>query len=257
MCSLYNVGMSVPFRDYFSAQSNQYAKYRPTYPLELFEFLASVVEKHDLAWDCGTGSGQAAVGLARYFDHVIATDASADQLRNAFQDPKVEYRQARGEDSGLDSASVDLVTVAQALHWFDLDDFYAEVRRCVKSGGVIAVWGYALSRVNAELDAIFDRFYYETVGPYWPQQRVHMDTGYTALPFPFKALSAPEFKIEVSWDLSDLLAYLRTWSPVQRYIEAHGSDPVLLVEEELGQAWGDPQAKRVVTFPVFMRVGKV
>ncbi|MEO5953410.1 MAG: class I SAM-dependent methyltransferase [Chloroflexia bacterium] len=249
--------MSVPFRDYFSAQSNQYAKYRPTYPPELFEFLASVVEKHELAWDCGTGNGQAAIGLAMFFERVIATDPSADQLRNAFRNPKVEYRQARGEDSGLEGGSVDMVTVAQALHWFEVEDFYKEVRRCVKPGGTIAIWGYALSRVSDELDVILDRFYYETVGPYWPKQREHMDAAYRSLSFPFEELVAPEFRIEVMWDLGDMVAYLRTWSPVQRYIEAHGEDPVVIVEEELEEIWGDPLEKRAVGFPVFMRVGMV
>jgi SAM-dependent methyltransferase len=244
------------FKDYFSVQADEYARRRPTYPPELFQYLASVAPAHVLAWDCGTGNGQAARGLAPYFDHVIATDASADQLRNAFPDPKVEYRHAHAEDSGLIANTVDLVTVAQALHWFDLDSFYPEVQRTLKPGGVIAVWGYGLTNVDPDIDNIIHHFYSDTVGPYWPKERTHVDVAYQSLPFPFAEFDSPPLAIHLNWDLSDMLAYLRTWSPVRRYIEAHGKDPVDLIEAALRSAWGNDTDQKPVTFPIFIRIGR-
>ncbi len=244
------------FKDYFSAQSDEYARRRPHYPARLFEYVASVAAGHELAWDCGTGNGQAAVGLADYFEHVIATDPSSAQLRNAFAHPKVEYREARAEGSGLDSGTVDLITVAQALHWFDLERFFEEAHRTLKKDGVLAVWAYALCRIGGDIDRIIDRFYYETVGPYWPRERKYVDEGYSSFAFPFREIEPPQFSIELEWDLSDMLAYLRTWSPVRRYIEARGSDPVDLVEGELAEAWGDAEERKMTFWPIFMRIGR-
>jgi SAM-dependent methyltransferase len=243
------------FKDHFSAHADEYARRRPHYPPELFEYLGSVVAGHELAWDCGTGNGQAAVGLAPYFERVIATDPSADQLRNAFAHPKVEYRQARAEDSGLDSASFDLVTVAQALHWFDMDLFYAEARRTLKPEGLLAVWAYALCKCKPEVDRIIDNFYYETVGPYWPRERKYVDEGYRTLSFPFDEIEPRRVEIALDWDLDDMLGYLRTWSPTRRYIERHGTDPVSLIERELAEAWGEPGERRRVVWPINMRIG--
>lgn len=244
------------FKDHFSAHADEYARRRPGYPPELFEWLASVAPANDLAWDCGTGNGQAAVGLAAYFNHVIATDPSADQLRNAFHHPHVEYRLAPAESSGLDSVSLDLVTVAQAIHWFDLDLFYREVHRTLKPGGVLAAWAYALCRVTPEIDSAIDTFYWETVGPYWPSERKLVDEGYRTIAFPFEEIEPPQFNIELDWTLEDMLGYLRTWSPVRRYIEAHGIDPADLLQPELASAWGSTDEVRQVTFPIFMRIGR-
>lgn len=243
------------FKDYFSQQADEYALRRPRYPHALFEWLASISPARDLAWDCGTGNGQAATGLAEHFAQIIATDASADQLRNAFAHPNVEYRLARAEDSGLGEASIDLVTVAQAVHWFDLDAFYAEVKRVLRPNGVLAIWSYPICHVSPEIDPIMEHFYYETVGPYWPRERVHVDDGYKSLPFPFHEIEAPPFTTDLLWDLADLGAYLRTWSPVRRYVEAHNTDPVLLIEDELKQVWGDPTERKQVRFPLNIRVG--
>lgn len=244
------------FKDYFSAQADEYARRRPQYPSSLFAYLASVVHEQELAWDCGTGNGQAALGLAPYFDRVIATDPSADQLRNAFAHPKVEYRQVRAEESGLESGKFDLVTAAQAVHWFDLGLFFGEAHRTLKPEGVIAVWTYALCRTTPEIDQIIDTFYYETVGPYWPRERQHVDDGYRNISFPFAEFKAPGFEIEVEWDLGDMLGFLGTWSPTRRYMEAQGTDPVGVVEGELRPAWGDPLEKKRVVFPIHMRIGR-
>jgi SAM-dependent methyltransferase len=246
----------VTFKDYFSQHASSYARYRPHYPPALFEYLASLPAEHDLAWDCGTGNGQAAAGLTPYFARVIATDASPEQISNAVPHEKVTYRVAPAESVGLDTASVDLVTVAQAVHWFDLPVFFGEARRALKPGGAIAVWAYGLSSITPALDPMVDRFYFETVGPYWPPERRLVDDGYRSLAFPFDEIEPPEFTIELSWTLADLLGYLRTWSPTRRFIEAHGRDPVDDLEGEVALAWGDPGKERPVRWPIFMRVGR-
>ena len=251
---MYNRGMV--FKDYFSGHSAEYARSRPQYPPDLFEYLSSVAKEHDVAWDCGTGNGQAAVGLAPYFDRVIATDPSAGQLRNAFQHPKVGYKQAPAEESGLDSASIDLVTVAQALHWFDTVRFFEEVRRVLKPGGVVAVWAYTLCKITPEVDRIVDDFYYNVVGPYWPPERRLVEEKYRTVDFPFDEFEAPSFTIDLDWDLSDMMGYLQTWSPVRRYLEAHASDPTELIAERLAVAWGEPQERKHVVFPIEMRIGR-
>lgn len=243
------------FKDYFSAQADEYARRRPGYPNALFEWLASLSVEHDLAWDCGTGNGQAAIGIAPYFAQVVATDPSSDQLRNAFPHPRVTYRQAPAEDSGIQSGSVDLVTVAQAVHWFDLDRFFSEVERVLKPGGVCAVWCYIMCRVSPEIDRIVDNFYFEVVGPYWPRERAIVDDGYRSLRFPFREVEPPEFAINLDWSLADMFGYLATWSPVRRYIEANGHNPIDLIANALTDAWGAPDEQRAVVWPIKMRVG--
>jgi len=243
------------FKDHFSKQASAYARHRPHYPPELFAYLASITPAHHLAWDCGTGNGQAALGLAPYFDRVLATDPSEEQLRNAFQNDKIIYRQAPAEDPGIEAHLVDLITVAQALHWFDIDRFFEQVKLVLVPGGVIAVWCYALCRIGPELDLIIDRFYFETVGPYWPQERKLVDDAYATILFPFAELQSPTFSIALHWTLDDLLGYLRTWSPTRRFIERNGFDPVALIEDELASAWGNPKRERTVVWPIHMRVG--
>jgi SAM-dependent methyltransferase len=243
------------FKDHFSSHAADYARSRPTYPPELFEFVASLPAERNLAWDAGTGNGQAAVGLAAHFDRVTATDPSEEQLRSAFAHERVDYRRAPAEDSGLDDRSVDAVTVAQAAHWFDLDRFYGEVGRVLKPGGAIAIWCYILTRVSPEIDDVIDRYYYDTVGPYWPKERKLVDDGYASLPFPFDEVPAPEMQIRLRWTLGDMIAYLRTWSPTRLYIKATGVDPVTLVEPELSAAWGAPEVPRDVMWPIRMRAG--
>lgn len=243
------------FKDHFSVHAAEYARSRPTYPPELFAFVASLPRERALAWDVGTGNGQAAVGMAAHFDRVIATDPSEEQLRSAFPHPKVEYRRAPAEDSGLVPRSVDAVTVAQAAHWFDLDRFYAEVRRVLEPGGAIAIWCYTLTRVSPEIDAVIDRYYFETVGPYWPRERRLVDDGYASLPFPFDEVPTPDLEISLPWTLAGMLAYLRTWSPTRLFAQANGYDPVEAVAPELAAVWDAPDTPRAVRFPIKMRAG--
>lgn len=243
------------FKDYFSKQASIYSRYRPHYPQALFEYLALVAPGRDTAWDCGTGNGQAALGLTPYFRQVIATDPSEEQLRNAFPHEKIIYRQAQAEDPGIEPRSVDLITVAQAIHWFDIERFYEQAKRALKPNGVLAAWCYALTRITPEIDRITDRFYYETVGPYWPEERKLVDDGYVSLPFPFDEMQAPPISIELTWSLDDLLGYFRTWSPTRRFIEQNGRDPVDDIAGELASAWGDEDERRA-HLPISMRIGR-
>lgn len=243
------------FKDHFSGHASQYAQARPGYPDELFSWLASLCESNALAWDCATGSGQAARQLAAHFGHVIATDASAAQIESAMATPGVEYRVAAAENSGFEDGSADLVTVAQALHWFTLDAFYAQVRRVLKPDGVLAVWGYHLTRVSPAIDAVIDMFDAAIVGPYWPAERRHIDSRYRDLPFPFAPIEAPEFAMQLQWKRRQFLDYIGTWSAVQRYRAAKGHDPLVWLENELAAFW-DADETLVIAWPMFFRVGR-
>ncbi|MCC6748324.1 MAG: class I SAM-dependent methyltransferase [Deltaproteobacteria bacterium] len=244
------------FKDHFSGHAGAYAAARPRYPAELFAELAARVASHALAWDVGTGNGQAAVGLAAHFDRVWATDASAEQLARAEPHARVTYRVAPAEASGLADAQVDLVTVAQALHWFELDAFYAEVRRVLRPSGCLAAWCYARCQVEGALGAALDAFYDEVVGPYWPPERRHVEAGYRTLPFPFAEEETPELALSVRWRLQELLAYVETWSALQRYRAARGEDPLLALAATLAPLWGEAEQPRAIVFPIFVRLGR-
>jgi SAM-dependent methyltransferase len=242
------------FKDHFSKQAADYAKFRPCYPQELFKYLESIGPSRQLAWDCGTGNGQAAIGLASVFDRVIATDASDKQIANAQSHERVEYRVAPAENSGIKSGTVDLIMVAQALHWFDLDRFYAEARRVLKPDGVFAASAYNLLHIEPAIDEVVNRYYYDVVGPFWPPERKLVEN-FGALPFPFHEIDPPEFEMTAQWDLEHLVGYLRSWSSTQRFISAKGGDPLKHIADELRGAWGDPQQMRKVIWPLILRVG--
>jgi SAM-dependent methyltransferase len=212
------------FKDHFSANAIGYAASRPDYPAELFAFLAGTVDRHELAWDCATGNGQAARGLAAHFRAVVATDASARQIENALPRRGVSYRVAPAEMSGLAAASVDLLTVAQAVHWFDLPLFYAEVERVLRPGGVLALWCYERLRVDPAIDPLIESFYMDTLGPYWPPERRWVESGYRDLPFPFAELPVPAFEMRAEWTLDQVLGYVATWSALQAYRAALHQD---------------------------------
>jgi SAM-dependent methyltransferase len=233
------------FKDHFSKQAADYAKFRPGYPRELFDYLASIAPSRELAWDCGTGNGQAAVGLASVFDRVIA---------NAQPHERVEYRVAAAENSGIKSGTVDLIMVAQALHWFDLDRFYAEARRVLKPNGVLAASAYNLFRVEPAIDEIVDRYYSEVVGPFWPPERKLVEN-FADLPFALHEIEPRKFEMTAQWNLDHLVGCLRTWSSTQRFISARGSDPLQEINDDLRSAWGDPQQTRRVMWPLVLRIG--
>lgn len=249
--------MSSKFSDHFAPVAGTYADFRPRYPQALFSWLASLVLRHDLAWDCAAGSGQASVDLASHFERVVATDASRAQIEAAAPHPRVEYRVAPAEASGLPDASVDLVTVAQALHWFDLAGFYAEVGRVLHPSGVLAVWTYGVLNVEGTaVDALVQHFYHDTVGPYWPAERAHVEDGYRSLSFPWTEIAPPSFSMEAYWTLPQLLGYFRSWSATGRFIKARGYDPVVPLEQQMIPLWKAPESRRMVRWPLSLRVGR-
>jgi SAM-dependent methyltransferase len=245
------------FKDHFSRHADDYARYRPDYPGALFEFLANTVTSRETAWDCGTGNGQAALGLAAYFDRVIATDPSAEQIRMAVAHEKISYRVAPAEQTEIPSHTVDLVTVAQAAHWFDMERFYQETRRVLKSDGMLALWCYGLTRINPAVDQVVQHYYANIVGPYWPPERRYIDEKYATLPFPFAELPAPEFYMQAEWDLNEFMGYLHTWSATQRFQEKHEQNPLDIVHWIMVQAWGEPRARQTVRWPIYLRLGRL
>ena len=242
------------FRDHFSRDSKGYAEYRPTYPVDLFAWLATVSPGKRLAWDVGTGNGQAALALADLFEHVIASDPSEKQIDAATRHPAIEYRLG-GESAGLEDASADLITVAQALHWFDRHRFWNEVRRTSRQRGVIAVWCYELQQVSSEIDEVINRFYRETLDGYWAGERKLVESGYRTIEFPFEELEVPRFAMTTEWTLDQEVGYLGTWSAVGKYRKETGEDPIPRVGSELARLWG--AGTRRIDWPLSVRAGRM
>jgi len=208
-----------------------------------------------VAWDCAAGNGQATLPLAKHFAEVVATDASAEQLAEMPDDPRIRRYAAPAEASGLADTSVDLVTVAQALHWLELSQFWNEARRVLTEGGILAAWCYGIQRVDdVEVDRRLQTFYHSVVGPYWPPERRLVETGYGTIDFPFEELTPPAFDMALDWKLADLAAYIRTWSATNRFVRERGFDPVAGFEQELAPLWG--AGTRRVRWPLSLRVGR-
>ncbi len=242
-------------RDYFSVQSGRYRECRPTYPDGLFRYLTRACRRRELAWDVATGNGHAAEGLAAHFQQVYATDVSRNQILNAVELPNILYEVADERFPTLKKRSVDLVTVAQALHWLDTDAFYPEVRRVLKKYGVLACWAYQLPSVCPEVDNLLAHFYGETLGPYWHPARKLVDLGYRTIHIPFREMQTPRFEIRLNWNLIQFLGYLETWSAVKHYSEREGRNPLQEYREQFEHAWGNPEYERPVTWPIVLKMG--
>jgi SAM-dependent methyltransferase len=242
------------FKDHFSQHASRYARYRPDYPPQLFDYLATLTSQHEVALDCATGSGQAAIGLARHFERVIATDGSVAQLRNAQAHPHIAYLGNLAEQPALRNASVDLAAAAQAAHWFDHARFHPEMRRVLRAGGALALWTYGVAIVAPEIDVVVGRFYRDVVGPYWPPERRHVENAYRDLPFPWNDVAAPAFELRLDWALDDFLGYVGTWSAAQRYTKVSGSDPLPGLRDQIAALWGS--GSRQVVWPLHLRVGR-
>lgn len=260
------------FHDHFSGHAEDYAAHRPTYPPELADWLAELAPRTSLAWEAGCGSGQLSVALAERFDRVIATDASAEQLARAARHPRVEYVRARAEDGGLpddnvepapgpgEPTNIDLAVAAQAAHWFDIEAYFAEIRRVAAPGTAVALVSYGPTRISAELDPIFEEFRVDTLAPHWPPQRRHVEDGYRSLPFPFDEVPAsdlPELEIRREWTLEELLAYVRTWSALRGLEPPKAREMVEHLRRRMAPAWGSEGERRVVTWPLALRAGYV
>jgi SAM-dependent methyltransferase len=245
------------FTDRFGAVARDYARYRPRYPRALFDLLAARSAGHTLAWDCACGTGQATIGLAERYSHVLATDASAAQLAQAPVVANVEWRVARAEDSGLPSASVDLVCVAQALHWLPYAAFYAEVDRVLRPGGVLAVVCYGRMTVDAPaVERLVQQYYDETVGAYWPPERHTLEQAYRDVPQPYPLEPTPALEMIEDWQALALLGYLRSWSATTAFIAARAYDPVNALVPVLAQAWPASAESVRIRWPLQVLLGR-
>lgn len=247
--------MGITFKDHFSGHAAAYASFRPRYPNEFFKWLMSLTTRRDNVWDCGTGNGQAAIQLAKYFDAVIATDASAQQIAQAQSHPKIRYYVEPAERTQAESNSMDMITVAASIHWFDMNAFYDEVNRVARPNAILAVWAYDRVKISGEIDALVDRLYYDIAGPYWPKERRWVEEQYRTIPFPFEEIEAPPFFIRHELTVDDFIGYLGTWSSVQSYKKTLGKDPVDLIANEMRNFWHSK--KREVEWPMFMRIGRI
>jgi SAM-dependent methyltransferase len=244
------------FPDHFSDRATGYARYRPSYPIEVVDHLAALAPGRKLAWDAGCGSGQLSVLLAERFDRVLATDASGEQLARAAPHPRVEYVESLAHESGLQDASVDLATAAQAAHWFELDRYFAEVERVVRPRGIVGLISYGMASTGSEADRVMARFHEEVLDPCWPPERRHVEEGYRSLPFPFDPLGAPPFVMEARWTGEEFLGYLETWSTMRKLEQEDGRERIDAFREEFLRAWGSVGRRRV-QWPLALRVGRV
>ena len=245
------------FKDHFSKGSEGYATYRPSYPLDLIDKLAELCAAQNRVLDCGCGTGQLSALLAERFDEVIATDASSAQIAKAKKKDNVIYRTALAEQSGLADESVDLITVAQAAHWLNLEKFYKEVTRIARPNGILALITYGVLHVEGAVDALVQQFYYQTIAPYWPAERQHVENGYQSLPFPFAEIKVPTVNMQEFWSLDELIGYFNTWSAVKEAKKVLGFNPVDQLRVVLLPEWGHPETKKKVTWPLSIRAGKI
>ena len=253
----YSVSL-VKFPDHFSGVASDYVAFRPQYPAELFEWLASICPRHEVAWDCACGSGQASGSLASHFGRVVGTDASATQVAVAKETETTRFVVATSEQAPLADNAVDLVAVAAALHWFVGETFFAEVRRIVRSGGVFAAWSYGMPNVESyEVESVVNAFINGLLGPYWPPEIRMVLDGYTSIDLPFEELGAPAFELQVEWPLGRFLGFARTWSAVGRYVEERGEDPVTKLAAELEELWGSSGDPLPVSYRLDLRAGSV
>ena len=241
-------------KDNFSEQSKAYAQFRPHYPKELFEYLFTLVNAKDSAWDCGTGNGQVAGVLADHFKNVYATDISQQQLNEAVRKNNIHYSVQPAEKTSFADNQFDLITIAQAIHWFQFDAFYTEAKRTLRPEGLIAAIGYGLVQTEKPLQEIINHFYTKIIGPYWDAERHYIDEGLQTIPFPFQEIEMPAFEMAYQWTFEQLIGYIGTWSAVKHYTKQNNTDPVLIIKDALRVAWGDHNTHSF-TFPVLLRVG--
>jgi SAM-dependent methyltransferase len=242
-------------KDLFSGHADLYAKYRPLYPPELFEFLVQYVPAKNKALDCGTGNGQAAAALAEYFTEVNATDISEKQVKNAIQKPNLYYYICPAEKTPFADNNFDLITCATALHWFRFEEYYAEMKRIATNNAIFAGWAYEVLKTSEPaVNELINHFYTKTIDSYWDPERKHIDENYSNIPFPFEEIPNPGFATRLEWNTGILEGYLNTWSAVQHYIRKNNTNPVTTLIKEIRTVFDD-QTPLKITFPIFMRLG--
>lgn len=243
-------------KDYFSDNSKGYSQFRPSYPDEMIRLIISHSKNNENALDVATGNGQVAVKLADYFKKVYATDISENQLKQAPQVSTIEYRKMSAEHTDFANRKFDLITVAQAIHWFDFDVFYKEIYRILKPDGLFAVLGYGFFSSNSDSDKILAHLYEGIVGPYWYPERRYLKEGYQTIPFPLEEIENKKFIQSYTWTFEQLIGYLETWSATANYKKANNNEnPIALVYEELKMSW--EKGNKKVAFPMFLRIGKL
>lgn len=242
-------------KDNFSRQAESYAKYRPAYPSALFDFVLAQIVHRQNAWDCATGNGQSAKVLAKHFENVSATDISQKQIDNAEKATNIQYSVQPAEQTSFDDNTFDLITVSQALHWFNFEKFYAEAKRVAKQDSWIAVWMYSLLRISKEIDAIIETYHFQTLEKYWDNERKYVDSNYTTVPFPFKEIKTPVFLIEYHWTIEELEGYFNTWSALQKFITANNYNPIPELIQQIQPHWKEDKMK--IIFPLHLRMGQI
>jgi ubiquinone/menaquinone biosynthesis C-methylase UbiE len=247
--------LSRGMKDRFSKQAAGYATFRPTYPKALYDFVLAQVGTKNTAWDCATGNGQVARDLAPHFREVFATDSSVEQIKKAAAANNIYYSVCPAEKTSFPDNTFDLITVGQAMHWLNFDQFYAEVRRVARKNAILAIWGYGLLKISPEIDVVISDFYVNVIGSYWDVERKHVDQHYKSIPFPFEEINAPEFEFSFSWTIAEVEGYLNTWSAVQKFIQANESNPVDALIAKIKPLWNGQ--KMIVSFPLFLRVGTI
>lgn len=243
--------------DHFSSKSREYSYARPLYPEDLFKFLYEITPNKYVAWDCATGNGQAAIGLCKYFRNVIASDASTNQIANTFHRNNIVYAVFSAEKPRIQDDKVDLITVAEAIHWFDFNKFYSEAKRVSRRNAIMAVWSYGMHKIDSEIDKINARLDVggQILGSYWPKETRYVKEEYRTIPFPFKEISTPRFEMSVNWSFDDLINYMQTWSAVKRFQIDKKYDPLSLVKQDLKELWGKKEEEKQVKWDLNLRVG--
>lgn len=241
-------------KDLFSSQSSEYAKFRPTYPPALIQEIISLCPSPNLAWDAGTGNGQFANLISPHFARVVATDISEKQLANAVQKPNIEYSVSNSLHVNIADHHCDLVTVAQAVHWFKFDEFYAEVRRVLKKDGILALVSYGLMDAEPKVNDIILDFYHNTLRDCWDPERRYIDEEYKTIPFPFEEIQLKNHSMPYTWDIDQLIGFFSTWSGLQHYRKKYNRDPLPELRQRFLET-GLTEFK--LEFPIYTRVARL
>ena len=243
------------FKDLFSVQADDYAKYRPTYPAELFAYLKTLANPPLRVWDAGTGNGQAATELAKIFQEVIATDPSEKQIASATLAQNIRYLVEKAEAPTF-SEKVNLITVAQAFHWLNHQEFAKACQKVAAQGCHLVVWSYAMTSVTPEVDRAVDPLYNGLLGPYWEKERKDVENGYKNISLPFEEIKVPMLPMKASWSYDRFSGYLRTWSALQKYLKTHRVENLEPYFREIEKAWGK-EPVRELSWPLNLRVWKI